>query len=132
MISKGSNKTAAEKAWHRTVSEFANNSTWLNDMYGGHVRDPHQWQLDHIVGAMAKRKINGVSVKIGEFAVMPISLEIHDLTSNHPLNRTLRPAAYRKAFGHEKQVWLSMLNAMKRAGIELPFGDDLIYSVVER
>ena len=127
MISK--NRTAAEKAWHTTIAEYARNSDWLAHMYGGIVRDPYQFQLDHILGAQAKRKIDGVTVKVGEFAVMPLPVEIHDITSNHYLNRTLKPANYRGAFGHEKQVWLKFILAMQRDGIVLPFDEKIIGAI---
>lgn len=128
MISK--NKTAAEKAWHTTVADFARRSHWLNTMYGGIVSDPYQFQLDHILGAQAKRKINGVTTKVGEWAVMPIPVEIHDITSNHALNRTLKPKAYRDAFGRETDVFASFIGTMQAAGISLPFDDDIFNAIV--
>lgn len=127
---KSKNKTAAEQRWLDTVVEFATDSTWLSDMYAGHVADPYQFQIDHILGAQAKRKINGLTTKVGEVAIMPIPIELHDITSNHALNRTLKPANFRNAFGHEKQVWLSMINRMDREGYDIPWGADIILGVV--
>lgn len=121
---------STEKAWRNTVAEFAETSGWLNYIYGDCCVTPRVFEIDHIVGAQAKRKINGVSVKVGEFAIMPIPYEIHNIKSNHELNRTLRPAAYRKVFGHEKYVWRDMLDAMVIAGYELPFDNDLIEGVM--
>lgn len=107
-------RTAAEKAWHEVVAEFAETSVWLEAMYSGIVKDPYNFQIDHIIGAQAKRKVNGVSVKVGEWAVMPIPAELHDISSNHRLNRTLQPAAYRAAFGHEKYIWQRFHESIKR------------------
>lgn len=130
MISKGKSKTAAEKAWLETVVDFAESSQWLRKMYELHSVNPTIFQIDHVLGAQAKRKINGITTKVGEFAIMPIPMELHDITSNHPLNRTLRPAAFRKVFGHELSVWNQMLIEMENEGYELPFSKELIDAVV--
>ena len=122
--------TKLESEWRAMVVDFAESSTWLNDMYGNDCITPQAFEIDHILGAKAKRKINGETVKVGELAIMPLSFELHNIRSNHELNRTLRPAAYRKMYGHEKQVWRDMLDAMVDAGYELPFNNDLIEGVM--
>ena len=132
MISKGKSKTAAEKAWLGQVVDFAQSSMWLVDLYGQYCQNPKHFEIDHIIGAQAKRKVEGITTKVGEFAIMPIPIALHDITSNHPLNRTLRPAAYRKVFGHELSVWNQMLAEMENKGYELPFSKDLIDAVVMR
>lgn len=130
MLSKGKTKTAAEKAWLADVVDFARNSSWLHDMYDSCCDNPHFFEIDHICGAQAKRKINGISVKVGEFAIMCIPWELHNIRSRHLLNRTLSPARYRAEFGHETKVWRSMLDAMVIEGYELPFDNDLIEAVM--
>ena len=134
MISKGKSKTAAEKEWLEMVVSYATESGWLTNMYAGYCNNPTQFQIDHVLGAQAKRKINGVSVKVGEFAIMPIPMELHDITSNHPLNRTLKPRAYRDEFGHETEVWERLVRDMKNwlqiSGETLPFDNDLIEAVM--
>lgn len=130
MISKGKSKTAVEKAWIEKVVDFAQSSQWLSRMYGAHATHPTTFQIDHVLGAQAKRKVEGITTKVGEFAIMPIPMELHDITSNHPLNRTLRPAAFRKVFGHELSVWNQMLAEMENEGYELPFSKELIDAVV--
>jgi len=123
-------RTTAEKLWHDNIVMFAKESAWLGEMYSGIVKDPYNFQLDHVIGAQAKRKVNGVSVKVGEWAVMPIPTEIHDITSNHRLSRTLKPAAYRAEFGNEKQVWYSFYKAMERQGYETPLSDEVIEGIL--
>lgn len=130
MISKGKSKTAIEKAWLEQVVDFAQSSPWLRAVYSMHCNHCEQFQIDHVLGAQTKRKINGITTKVGEFAIMPIPMELHDITSNHPLNRTLRPAAFRKVFGHELSVWNQMLIEMENEGYELPFSKELIDAVV--
>ncbi|MGB2063540.1 MAG: hypothetical protein ACPHUL_00195 [Marinomonas gallaica] len=132
MISKGKAKTAAEKRWLESVVDFATESSWLEMKYGLEVLDARSFEIDHILGAQAKRKVMGVTTKVGEYAIMPIPYEIHNIRSAHPLNRTLSPSAYRNQFGHEKNVWLEMVEAMRADGYyEMPFTDLIINSIVK-
>lgn len=130
MISKGKSKTAAEKDWLDQVVDFAMYSDWLENIYGKHCDNPTQFQIDHLLGSKAKRKVGFETTKVGELVIMPIPIALHDITSNHPLNRTLRPAAFRKVFGHELSVWNQMLAEMENEGYELPFTKELINAVV--
>jgi hypothetical protein len=132
MISKGKSKTVIEKKWLEQVVDFAMYSDWLSGMYYTSCNHPNQFQIDHLLGAQAKRKVDGVTTKVGEFVIMPIPIELHDITSNHPLNRTLKPRAYRDRFGHELSVWNKMPAEMENEGYELPFSKDLIDAVVMR
>lgn len=122
--------TKLESEWRAMVVDFAESSTWLNDMYGNDCITPYLFEIDHVIGSKAKCKINGETVKVGEFAIMPIPYELHNIRSNHEFNRTLRPAAYRKMYGHELAVWLHMTGCMVDAGYELPFNNDLIEGVM--
>jgi len=130
MISKGHSKTAAEKAWLDMVVEFANESTWLAKKYSHVVNRFCKFEIDHILGAKTKRKINGISERVGELAIMPIPYGLHNIASNNPLNRTLSPGHYRGAFGHEKQVWLHMVRAMQDEGYEIPFSEEVIQAIM--
>ena len=130
MISKGHNKTAAEKAWLDMVVEFANESTWLAKKYS-HVVDRFcKFEIDHILGAKTKRKINGISERVGELAIMPIPYGLHNIMSKSLLNRTTNPSAYRAVFGHEKLVWLHMIRAMQNEGYDIPFSEEVIQAII--
>jgi hypothetical protein len=130
MISKGHTKTKVEKDWLDVVVEFANESTFLANKYSACLGKHLMFEIDHIIGAKAKRKINGVSWHVGELAIMPIPFYIHNVLSKHTLNRTTKPGNYRKAFGHEKQVWLEMIRAMQNEGYEIPFSEDVIQAII--
>ena len=130
MISKGHSKTAAEKEWLKTVAEYANESDFLSDIYGHINSDYSRFEVDHILGAKTKRKINGVSWRVGELAIMPIPFELHNVMSKHPYNRTTNPGKYRSVFGHEKLVWLAMIRAMQIDGYEIPFSEEVIQSII--
>jgi hypothetical protein len=131
MISKNHTKTAAEKAWLEMVVEFANESSWLKNKYG-HVTGMYsRFEIDHILGAKTKRKIRGVSERVGELAIMPIPFDMHNVMSKcHFLNRTTNPSRYREAFGHEKLVWLHMIRAMQNEGYEIPFSEEVIQAII--
>jgi hypothetical protein len=130
MISKGHTKTKAEKDWLDLVVEFASNSDFLSNKYGHVTANHFNWEIDHILGAKTKRKINGVSYGVGELAIMPIPFELHNVMSNNPLNRTTNPGVYRQSFGHEKQVWLDMIRAMQYEGYEMPFSEEVIQAII--
>jgi hypothetical protein len=129
MISKGHVKTKAEKDWMETVVEFANESNFLFGMYG-HIIDCSHFEVDHILGAKTKRKINGVSWRVGELAIMPIPFDLHNVMGKHPYNRTTNPGKFRSVFGHEKQVWLSMVRDMQIEGYEIPFSEEVIQAII--
>ena len=130
MISKGHTKTKSEKDWLDVVVEFASNLDFLSNKYGHVTANHFNWEIDHIIGAKAKRKINGVSWRVGELAIMPIPFELHNVMSKNPFNRTTNPGIYRKAFGHEKQAWLEMIRAMQNEGYEIPFSEEIIQSII--
>jgi len=131
MISKGKNPTATELKWRGIVSEFAAESTWLVDWFGEYVSDPYLFEIDHILGAQAKRKINFESVKVGEYAILPMPFMLHNVLSKHKLNRTTNPGKFRENIIHEKLLFGNMINAMKRDGYGIPFSDEIVNAIVK-
>jgi hypothetical protein len=129
MISKGHTKTKAEKDWLDVVVEFGATTNWLKSKYP-EVASNAAFQIDHIIGGKAKRKINGISQRVGEFAIMAIPAKLHESGGSHIFNRTEKPGNYRKKYGHEKQVWLNMIRAMQNEGYEIPFNEDVIQSII--
>ena len=114
-------RTAIEKQWHSDVAEFASNGSFMVSIYGGHCSNPREFQLDHILGAQAKRKVNLVSEKVGEFAVIPVPIELHDITSNHPLNVTTNKKKFESVIGNRLDIWLRMVFLMESSGYTIPF-----------
>ena len=127
MISKGNNKTAAEKRWHETVAEWAKESEWLERKFERYCKSPGVFEIDHIIGAQAKRKPHG---KVGEWAVIPLPYELHNVLAGGELNRSLNPGAFRNECGHEKALFASMIYFMKQDGIEIPFSDEILNAIV--
>lgn len=127
---RSKNKTSAEKAWHNTVAQFGRESGWLNKHFGGYVRDPYQFHIDHILGAQAKRKVDLVSTKVGEWAVIPLPIEIHDYNQRNPVNKSTNPEAYKQAFGSGKELFADMIKTMQSRGIELPFDEGVFNAIM--
>ena len=129
MRSKGNNRTAIEQRWLETVAEFGRESRFLVDYFGVYCDQPTQFHIDHILGAQAKRKIDLVSVKIGEFAIIPLPIELHEKTSGNKFNLNNR-AAFKENFGSRKSLFEEMISMMKSEGIEIPFDADVVEAIV--
>ena len=131
---KSKPRTAIEKEWHDLVSLMGMETSWLRKTFGQHVKRPYQFNLQHMLGSQAKRKVNGASVKVGEFAVFPVPIEIHSVElgeyENHPLNLTRRKKAFEAEFGTEKELFLSFIEELRKNDVPLPFGDDVIEAIV--
>ena len=136
MISKGNNKTAAEKRWHETVAEWVDWSIWTIDVYGtrngiSYCKHPMQVQFDHFLGAQAKRKVNLISVKVGEWAINPIPIELHDVMyKDKQYHRDGDKRRFEDTFGTSKQLFKRMVETMKQDGIEIPFSDEILNAIV--
>jgi hypothetical protein len=129
MISKNHTKTSAEKVWLETVIDFSVTTEWLHDKYVLDINFPYNFHIDHVIGSTAKRKINGVSWRVGELAIVPCPIELHDnLYCNHKYHRA---KGFRKHYGHEKKVWLEMIRAMQSRGYEIPFSENIIQAIIK-
>lgn len=125
------NKTAAEKRWCSSVANFATNSGWLTDKFGGYCANPYLFQIHHIEGRQAKRKINFVTEKIGEWFIAPVPFELHDVhQTQNKLNVTHNKKAFEKTFGTQKELWFDMVKAMELEGYEIPFNEDTMEGVI--
>lgn len=124
------NKTALEKRWIASVANFACNSGWLTEMFGGYCDNPYLYHIHHVEGREAKRKINYISVKVGEFFILPVPIELHDVhQTQNKLNVTHNKKAFEKTFGTQKEIWLSMVEQMKVDGYEIPFDQELMEGI---
>lgn len=127
---RSKNKTAAEKQWHDSIAVFSQNSDFCLRHFGGYCEDPYAVHIHHVEGAQAKRKVNYVTEKIGEWFVLPVPIELHDISSNNNLNVTTNKKRFENVFGQQKTLWLDMVNQMRIMGYEIPFGQDTIDGVL--
>lgn len=123
-------RTTTQAKWHSTIAEFASNSDYMIRHYGGYCDDPLSFHLHHVIGARAKRKVNFVSTHVGEFVVIPVPVELHDVSSNNRLNVTHQKKHFERVFGSQLSLWLDMINQMRILGYNIPFGQEIITGVL--
>lgn len=123
-------RTALEKKWHSDVARFATESDWLIKKFGGFCVMPSEFQLDHVIGAQAKRKVNLVSEKVGEWVVIPVPIDLHMTKRNNPYSICKSRRVFEKQFGNCITMWVEMVQRMKREGYTIPFSDDVIKAVL--
>lgn len=125
---KSKPRTATEKAFHEEVARFARETDWLGATYGPEYAGA-DFHLDHWMGAQAKRKVDLVSKKVGEFAVLPVPIRLHDVNDNHPLNITNHKRAHEEIFGKSKDLWRRMIVNMISSGYELDISANMIGAI---
>lgn len=114
MRSKGNAPTAKELAWRKTVVAFYEeygNQLWGDADYS------YEFQIHHMYGATTKSN----KQKIGEFAILPIPLHMHDPGSNHPIHVHKNKAKFNQIFNSQQCMFSLMCQIMNENGISLPF-----------
>jgi len=116
-----------EQKWLNTITDFASSTLWMLDKYGGYCENPYVFDRHHITGRKAKRKINYVSVVVGEWYVIPVPFEMHDVhQTKHKLNVTHCKNAFEAVIGTQKELFTDMVNSMRDLGYTIPFDDEVI------
>ena len=110
MASKPAN--ARQRQWMSDIAEWAEDN--IGALYQGHVNAP--FQLHHVVGRSAKHN----KVAIGHEFIIPVPAELHDVSSNHPLNVTHHKKAFVKEFGAQCDLFRVMISAMGNEGYDVP------------
>ena len=128
MKSKGNNPTALELKWRGIVADFANDTHWLEANFGGHNVNTSQFQLDHFLGAQAKRKPFG---RVGEFAIIPVPIKLHERGGSHKLNRTENKKAFNNVFGSANELFRYMVEDMQLLDYEIPFSQNIIDAIIK-
>ena len=72
---------------------------------------------------MLGRAAKNNKVSIGHEFILPVPFDLHDVSSNHPLNVTHRKKAFVKEFGSQRDLFFTMLESMRDYGYELPSAD---------
>ena len=81
-------------------------------------------QRHHVFG----RKYKQDKVHIGEFYVIPLWWELHDISSNHPNNVTHYPKRFAKAYGMQKVLFAEMVETLQNGGHEIP-SDEILRAI---
>ena len=100
---------AKEKAFMNSVAEFGRE--YLGVLFNGYDGSP--FQIHHCVG----RSYRHSKVHIGHYFILPVPIELHDVTSNHPLNVTHHRKAFCAKYGNERDLWRKMY--IKMAELEM-------------
>ena len=115
--------------WLKTITDFANNTDFMIRWYGGHCFEPYYFQRHHILGKQVKRKINLVSEHVGEYVVIPVPFELHDVSSNNRLNVTHCKNSFEGVIGRQKDIFKDMVNCMRSNDYEVPFNNEVVECV---
>ena len=103
-----------QKKWMSDISLWAANGG-LRMLYGDDW-EFSQFQRHHVLGRSAKHN----KVAIGHEFILPVPFDLHDVSSNHPLNVTHCKKAFVKEFGNQRWMFNEMYNSMNEEGYTMP------------
>ena len=113
---------AAQKKWMRTITEWYECSGFSDNML-----NEYQFQLHHCTGRKSKHN----KIAIGEWFILPLPLLLHDVNSNSALNITHFRHRFTDEFGLQSELFKEMIDSMVKNGTTLPFGQDVIDSIMD-
>lgn len=102
------NPNARQKRWIARVAE-----------YGCVITGSPNVQIHHCVGRTAKSN----KVAVGHWFILPLSVELHDVSSNHRYNITHNKNAFIDEFGKESDLFMNMFVELIKQESESPFPD---------
>jgi len=104
---------AKQKKWMTDISEWAERNLW--SLYEKKYVDC-QFQLHHVLGRSAKHN----KVAIGHWFILPVPIELHDVSSNNELNVTHHKHAFTDRYGKQAELFEKMVAIMYEEGYALP------------
>lgn len=110
-----------EKKWYERIAKYA-------DTHGEFPKqDFEQYDMHHAFGRTFKHN----KVAVGGWCVIPVAKRFHDVHSNNPWNVTHFKKRYEIEFGKQIDQFIAMCMVIKDEDGELPFGDSVIYALVD-
>ena len=106
--------------WHGMVE-------WYVAMNGPVVKGAGQVQFHHVKG----RTYMHNKVHIGEWFILPLPWEYHDVHSNSGLCVTHFPKNFVAEFGKQSELWKPMVDEIRGYYRQLPFDQDVIDAVMD-
>lgn len=103
---------AIQKQWMKDISNWAVDN--LGVIYPGYDNSP--FQLHHVLGRSAKHN----KIAIGHEFIIPVPIELHDISSNHPLNVTHHKRKFTSEYGDQRGIFQIMYSAMEYQGYDVP------------
>lgn len=104
---------AAQKKWMSDIADWAINNIGM--LYTSEYDDAIP-QLHHVLGRSAKQN----KVVIGHWFILPVPFELHDVSSDHPLNVTHNKKAFTAMYGMQRALFDSMYYSMINQGYTVP------------
>ena len=89
------------------IAEWAEDNIHL--MYIGANVEKQHFQLHHVVGRSAKHN----KIEIGHWFILPVPFDLHDVSSNHPLNVTHHKKKFTGHFGFQRELFNEMVEDMR-------------------
>ena len=83
--------------------------------------EPFAFHLHHVVGRSRRVRVGMEMVHVGEWFIIPLAVELHDVGSNHPDNVTHFPKRFREKYGLQADLFVEMCEELERRGGALPF-----------
>ena len=105
MASKPAN--AAQKQWMKNICEFVDQYS-LGSIYGIEY-DRSNYELHHVLGRSAKHN----KVAIGNWFIIPVPFELHNVMSDHPDNVTHFKHNFTKRFGYQRNIFDEIRNGIQ-------------------
>lgn len=111
-----------QKQWMSDISEWANDN--LEYLFPDYIGEG--FQLHHVLGRSARHN----KTPIGHEFILPIPFDLHDVSSNHPLNVTHHKHAFTGTFGDQRGLFKKMVRSMYALDYNCPHIDILM--VIEK
>ena len=102
---------AAQKQWMKDISDACQYGV-IGALYGEEYDDCTNWQLHHVKGRSFKHN----KVSIGHWLILPVPFDLHDVSSNHPLNVTHHKNAFTNEFGMQTELMGELVGLMSAMG----------------
>jgi len=103
----------SEKAWLSRVADHGCVATRQSNI-----------QLHHSVGREGKQN----KYHIGRWFVLPLAFDLHDVSSNEPLNITHHRKSFIEYYGLESKLFFRMCKMLENDG-PLPFNADVMAAI---
>ena len=101
----------AQKQWMKDISDACQYGV-IGALYGEEYDDCANWQLHHVKGRSFKHN----KVSIGHWLILPVPFDLHDVSSNHPLNVTHHKNAFTNEFGMQTELMGELVGLMSAMG----------------
>ena len=101
--------SSRERLWMRSIAWLIQEGG-LGLLYGAEYAGRTDFQLHHVVGRTAKHN----KVAIGHWFIIPVPVELHDVSSNHPDNVTHHKKRFIKRFGSQSSIFQNMVSIMDK------------------